>query len=303
MKNLPGRLVLWGCIGIGLSGVAGFGADPSPIPRGESGSSTKGATKALELMREDPRARFERRISRIAKNIRFKMLVRKDGDTQMSEDYAWTTRPKAKGNAPQVVYPYEELLNKETGRAIVRFRINHEGKVDLSTVLEATKPAFGRAAQAALETMAFTPGKKKDGSPALVLCDAEFEFKPDGTGDVLVREEAKELVKKMQKTGTAVVAPTELDGRLSPISTTSPVYPTTFSKVGAVGSATIEFVVDEEGSVMLPRVVSATEPEFGAAAVHAVSVWQFNPPEKGGRSVNTRAQIEIEFNPNAQPKT
>lgn len=300
MKKSLSRSVAWSGAALWLAPLL-FAADPTPISRGESGNALKDVTKAMELMQVDPGERLHRRLGRRAKDIRFRMLVRKNDDPQLSPEYAWSTRAKAKGNAPQVVYPYDELLAGEGGRATVRFRINHEGRVDLSMVLDATKPAFGRAAQAAIETMIFTPGKKKDGSPALILCDADFEFKPDGTADVLVTDEMKDLLKAIRQGTGGVSASTELDARLSPLNTTSPLYPTVLARGGAVGSATVEFIVDEAGWVALPRVVSATEPEFGAAAVQAISLWQFKPPVKGGHAVNTRTRIEIEFNPGPRP--
>lgn len=294
-----GLLFLAACSSLGLW--AQSNADPSGVARGDSGSTMQDIAKALELMRKDPTEYKNWRLGSKPKDIRFKMLVRKSDDRELSPEYAWSTKPKALKTAPQVVYPSDLLLAGEAGKATVRFRIDYAGRVDMSTVLEATKPEFGRAAQAALETMTFSPAKKKDGTPALVLCDADFDFSPDGSGDVPVPVQVRDLIKAAQKQPDAVVPSRELDKRLHPLSTTNPVYPTALAKKGTVGKAVIEFTVTEEGWVALPRALSATEPEFGAAAVHAVSLWQFDPPEKKGRTVSTRARIEIEFNPAAKP--
>jgi TonB family protein len=301
MKNKLSRVAVLVGIGAWVLSLPGLSIEPEPISKGERNrfGQQPGLQKALEFNARTPQENFHKRLGAQAKSIKFKMLVRKEGDTQLAPEYAWATKAKVKGTAPQVVYPYEALLNKEPGRAVVRFRINFEGRVDVTMVLESTKPEFGRAAQAAIETMTFTPAKQKNGSPALVLCDAEFEFAPDGTGDVLVSDEAKNLLKTLQRQDYVVVPNTDLDSRLHPVNTANPVYPTAFLKVGAVGTATIEFIVSETGGVSLPRVVSATEPEFGAAAAQAVSTWQFDPPVKNGKTVASRARIEIEFNPKA----
>jgi TonB family protein len=61
----------------------------------------------------------------------------------------------------------------------------------------------------------------------------------------------------------------------------------------------IEVLVDEEGRARLPRVVSATDPAFGYAAVQAVSTWWFEPPRAAGKTVVARAQIPFRFGPKA----
>jgi TonB family protein len=289
-KIIGGVVLLWCCLGDGLLFA-------------QSNSETVGGSKEkAESLRRWNRPKYrdplEQRGAR-AKDVRIKMLVRKKDDQELSSEYEWATRAKAKGLAPKVVYPYALLAAGEGGTATVRFRIGYDGRVELSSVLEASKPEFGRAAQAAIETMTFTPAKKKDGSPALVLCDADFQFTPDGSGDVLVTESAAELLKAMKKDPQAVVALNELDKPLRPSATTTPFFPTALAKAGKPGSASVDFIVNEEGRVVLPRVVAATEEEFGYAAVQAVSGWQFPPPEKHGRKVAARAAITIEFAPQA----
>jgi TonB family protein len=256
---------------------------------------SKNMTEDLDRMVDSQGRRLKQR----NKDIRFKMLIRRKDDPEISPEYEWSTKPKIKGFAPQVVYPFALLVENTSGKATVRFRINHQGRVDLATVLEASKPEFGKAAQAAIETMVFTPAKKKDGSPALVLCDADFNFIPDGTGDVQVSALARNLLKASKAGADNVVTPAELDTPLRPANTPSPAYPVALVKAGKSGTATIEFIVDEEGWVELPRVVGATAEEFGFAAAQAVATWQFNPPTKKGRPAVTRARIEIEFTPTA----
>jgi TonB family protein len=299
MKKLPSRVLFVVCASLGATQMWGVNADPQPLARGQGESHYKAATKAKEIMLQDPREDLHRRLGGRAKDIKIKMLRDKPGEDNLQPEYDWATKAKPKGTAPQVVYPFDELAHNESGTATIRFRINYEGKVDLSMILEATKPAFGRAAQAAIETMTFTPAKKKDKSPAMVLCDADFRFLPDGSGDVLVTEEIKDLLNTARRGEEAAVAIGGLDVPLRAVSSMSPNYPTSFAKVGTVGSATIEFIVNDTGWVALPRVVSASEAEFGAAAVQAVSTWRFEPPTKNGRIANALARIVIEFNPGA----
>ena len=63
----------------------------------------------------------------------------------------------------------------------------------------------------------------------------------------------------------------------------------------AKGEATIEVLIDKDGWVQLPRVVSTSNPAFGWAAAQAVAVWRFEPPKVGGKAVVTRVRIPFVF--------
>ena len=79
-----------------------------------------------------------------------------------------------------------------------------------------------------------------------------------------------------------------LEGRHEPISSKMPAYPSTMAAQGVEGEAKVAFYIDGEGKVRMPHVVAATTPEFGAAAMAAVSDWRFDPPKKkGGATVAT----------------
>jgi hypothetical protein len=53
--------------------------------------------------------------------------------------------------------------------------------------------------------------------------------------------------------------------------------------------------------VHLPRIVSASAPPFGWAAVTAAAQWEFSPPRKGGQPVDARMRVPVDFP--AQPRS
>jgi len=59
----------------------------------------------------------------------------------------------------------------------------------------------------------------------------------------------------------------------------------------------IEFIIDRDGRCRLPRVVSASQPEFGWAAAAAINQWVFAPPTKGGQPVDVKVNIPVDFPP------
>ena len=64
-----------------------------------------------------------------------------------------------------------------------------------------------------------------------------------------------------------------------------PTYPAALTGKAVEGSAAVKFYIDEEGHVRMPQVIEATNPEFAAAAVAAVSQWRYEPPRIGTRRV------------------
>lgn len=88
-----------------------------------------------------------------------------------------------------------------------------------------------------------------------------------------------------------------LDAFPQPVFQPRPIYPEALRADGIEGRAEISIIVDKDGNVRSPLVVTATRPEFGEAALAAVSQWKFTPGVKGGRKVNTRVAIPIVFTP------
>jgi TonB family protein len=57
----------------------------------------------------------------------------------------------------------------------------------------------------------------------------------------------------------------------------------------------IEFIIDHRGFARLHRVLSATHPELGHAAVHAVNTWRFESPMKDGKAGDAMVRIPVRF--------
>ena len=87
-----------------------------------------------------------------------------------------------------------------------------------------------------------------------------------------------------------------LDAPLKPIYRVAPVYPAQIPEASRVaGEATIDIVVDRDGLVRLPRVVAASRPEFGWAAMTALAQWVFQPPMRHGTQVDVNVRIPVKF--------
>lgn len=186
------------------------------------------------------------------------------------------------------VYPLEELQAGRKGRVMIACVVAPDGYVHQIKVLpDTTSPAFGAAAVAALEQYKFKPAAR-DGKPCYAAIRIDFEFSPDGrSGHAQVSQATKRVLKIMAKEPGKLVSGADLD-RL----------PELRSSGGArlarhAGEALIEVVLDENGVPRLPRIISATTPAFGYAAIQTISTWRFMPPKLNGKSVDALVRLPI----------
>jgi protein TonB len=74
-----------------------------------------------------------------------------------------------------------------------------------------------------------------------------------------------------------------------------PNYPYEMKRSGITGTVVVGFICDTDGNVRDAYVVNSTHREFDAQAVQAVSKWKFKAGRRGGRAVNTRMSVQVEF--------
>lgn len=215
---------------------------------------------------------------------------------KLPPEFQWDEPPQP-SNTQFPVYPYEQLKAAVGGRVRVSYVVGPDGRVLRALLLEAATPELGHAVLATIDAWRFRAAKKKDGTPAYANLSSEYVFQPKGRGDVPVSDEARQILRDLEKEPDSIATLAGLDRPLQPLSRRPPVFPTAMGQA-ETGEALIEFYVDKKGDAQLPRIVSATAPEFGYAAIQAVATWRFEPPVKNRQRVVARAQIPIEFTRN-----
>jgi TonB family protein len=70
-----------------------------------------------------------------------------------------------------------------------------------------------------------------------------------------------------------------------------PIYPRELLLAGEAGEAVIEIIVDRDGRVRLPKIISATHPEYGMAAATAAAQGVFIPPTRHGQPTDVRVRV------------
>ena len=216
--------------------------------------------------------------------------IEQNGDqSKLPPELRYDTAPKIRGVLIPV-YPYALRRDGVRGAAEAAMFIEPSGKVASVKILSADRPEFGRALAASLEGFTFFPALK-DGRPVAHLLRFEQKFNafelPDDAGERILSLE--------QKRPEKIVGAKELDAPLKPLSRRPPNFPTGLPAGLTAGEALIECVVDDDGRVRLPRIVSATDEAFGYAAAQAAAAWWFEPPTVGGKPTNVRVRLPFHF--------
>jgi protein TonB len=88
----------------------------------------------------------------------------------------------------------------------------------------------------------------------------------------------------------------DLDRAPQPVAQPAPAYPPG-AKVSAneLETVVLQFVVDADGAVRSPRVISSTNRDFERSAADGVLRWKFKPGMKGGRKVATLMEVPLKF--------
>jgi TonB family protein len=198
------------------------------------------------------------------------------------------------------VYPYDLLVQKIKGKASVTFAIDLQGRPHAMKVMSASLPEFGAATVAMIEAWRFEPAMKK-GSPCWAVLRKDQDFELDAQ-DFPVNDSAERLLRDLRRSPCPILSDfRSLDTPLQRRFTPSPVVPEAVQSANTRAEAVIDFIVDHAGHAQLPRVISATSPDFGWAAATAVGRWQYTMPIKNGKPVDVRVRVPLVFSPPNPP--
>jgi TonB family protein len=191
------------------------------------------------------------------------------------------------------VWPYDSLMNGESGSADVTFTVDEKGQPGDVQVRSATKPDFGRALVASVEACYYVKAIDAGRAVAVPLLQhADFTaILPDA------KEDSDPLVRLLAAVRSKQVGGSQgLDEKLTPIYRVAPMYPGALRKNGRpAGAAVIEFIIDRDGRARLPQIISSSSEEFGWAAATAVSQWVFKAPLRNGQHVDVKVRIPFNF--------
>jgi len=191
------------------------------------------------------------------------------------------------------VYPYEALIAGRSGWAEISCTVDYAGRATFLHVVGASDPAFASAFQADFEAVEFSP-PRKNGRAVMSQLSERFDFPAQPALDPV----AKAILAELRKPTPAILSVDQLDKKPEPIRQPRPAYPWVQRSDGASGQAEIEFVIDRSGRPLFPRIVSATQDDFGWAAATGILRWRYQPPVKNGEKVDARIKVTVTFDIN-----
>jgi TonB family protein len=188
------------------------------------------------------------------------------------------------------VYPYEQLVKGQTGWGEVAFVVDYSGRAILASSTGASDAAFSKSIIAMLEATEFAPARKDKRAVMAPSTNREL-FRPEAHLDFVARL----ILSELRQPKPAIYTVADLDDRPKAVGQRSAVYPRSMKTDGLTGQAEIEFIVDRDGRVLFPRIVSSSHEDFGWAAATAVAQWKFNPPMRNGQRVDVRMTVPVMF--------
>lgn len=136
-------------------------------------------------------------------------------------------------------------------------------------------------AKVPLDAITFTPAPPR---PEGLIGDRISDL-PPGTTDGIIGG----------RIGPKVIGANFLDSTPRTRVRVAPDYPREAKVTGVTGEVLVEFIVDESGHVLRPRVVRSTDPRFETPTLRAVERWRFEPGKKDGKIVRFRMAVPVMF--------
>lgn len=224
---------------------------------------------------------------------------------------AFAATPSQPGYTPMkiiqtepVIFPRQLTdLGITTGDVAVAVQIDENGRLTDHLVTAYTHPRFAESAVAALKKWRFEPAFV-NGEPRSATVDLTFLFETRGMVVVNMTVSSYVEMRNMQLRPTAnsysVCRLSELDAIPTPAKVVTPLYPLEAAQKQESGTVTVFFYIDEQGKVRMPAVSRESSEQhemLAAAALQAVTQWEFEPPMSRGQPVLVAARQDFNFLP------
>ena len=204
----------------------------------------------------------------------------------------------------RIIYPRRAIqLGITTGEVHVSLQVDETGKLTDVLVTAYTHPVLAESAVQGLKKWRYEPAWL-GGEAMSATVDLEFQFESRGlvVVDLSINSyvELRDLQLRPGAYTYKACTLREHDRIPTPSKVVQPLYPYEAAQKQQSAVVTVQFYIDEEGRVRLPAVSRATSEKngaFAAAAVNAVSQWQFEPPLSKGQPVLVAVRQDFNFNP------
>ncbi|MBK1877784.1 energy transducer TonB [Pelagicoccus mobilis] len=191
-------------------------------------------------------------------------------------------------------HPDELYSRGVEGEAIIIASIDRTGTVIEPIVDRASHEEFGLSAMIAASEWIFEPATK-NGVPIPISVKIPFNFEIAFEHKLNV-EMGREV---FQELDVPVIPSFELDK--APEARHIPLfdefYPEELENTGKTSAVSLEFIINPEGNVINPRIVSISTPGFEEAAMRAISHIRYKPVRFEGQPSYVSMMMPLQFSP------
>lgn len=215
------------------------------------------------------------------------------------EEMRWDEAPVLREYQPPA-YPRIALMGKMKGRVEIGMVIGKSGRVIKTMTIRGRHEPLMGAATAAVESFVFEAARK-NGAPSGAMVKMTFDFGKSKASDAPVTSEMARLIRLLKRNPEKIVPLADLDETPKPLFRSAPVVPPAHLKRSEQAEVVVEFIINRQGMVQLPRVISETAPAFGYAVMQAAVGWQFEIPRENGEPVDALVRLPLLFPANYNP--
>lgn len=200
---------------------------------------------------------------------------------------------------PMIPLPLRHLpLERTVVRALLE--VDTEGRVTDLVIVEADHWGLVKRARNVLEDARFRPATRDE-----VPIATRFEFQlrlyePGelGLAEVSLLDDIAQATLKSELRANAfgLRKPTELDAPLEVLDQGDQMFlPVDDEGATLNGKAYIRVYIDDQGHVRLPKLLRASDPRVGQAALQYIAQWRFAPPVCEGKPTVVEAVLPVRF--------
>jgi TonB family protein len=192
--------------------------------------------------------------------------------------------------------PFLRQAGVMQGTVVAAIGHDEKGRADDILILESSDPRFSDAALDAIREWRFQPhadaARAGDAAPVV-----RFLFTTGSVSVVPLTASSGGVTRRAVRADSPIELPnfSHLDQPPPLLQQATPEFPAALRSRVTRGTVVVKYFVDSTGRVRLPSVISATEPEFGAAALTAIRQWRYEPPRIDGKPVVALERHAFEF--------
>lgn len=217
---------------------------------------------------------------------------------ETTDDPAYT--PPAVTDRTDVRFPPVLLMEGwGEGMAVVLLALDDEGQLRDAYTLEANHPAFGKELISAAWKWSFAPARYADHRlPSRIRLEAAFTAAGVvvnvAGGDHIADHMRTEVTKGPEYVRAWPLAALDEPPRLRDY--VEPVFPPELTRPeDGMAEVMVDYVIDPDGRVRVPAVVTAFDIGLARNVLDAVRQWRFTPAMRNGKAVAVQVRQPIQF--------